>query len=129
MNEIELISRSIKDFFSSPMLKIALVPLILTMLILYIMFFTFAGFGIESLKFIAENAQSNGEIIIDETLPFYTVWFTYFLVFIFKYSITAWIAGFLFYTIGTIFVFHISIIFTLLIIGFLTPLIVENLHK
>ncbi|OCL89946.1 EI24 domain-containing protein [Arcobacter porcinus] len=129
MNEIELISRSIKDFFSSPMLKIALVPLILTMLILYIMFFTFAGFGIESLKFIAENAQSNGEIIIDETLPFYTVWFTYFLVFIFKYSITAWIAGFLFYTVGTIFVFHISIVFTLLIIGFLTPLIVGNLHK
>ncbi|TLT08344.1 hypothetical protein FE243_00165 [Aliarcobacter thereius] len=103
MNEIELISKSIKDFFSSSMLKIALVPLILTMVLLYIMFFTFAGFGIEGLKLIAENAQSNGEIIIDENLPFYTI--------------------------GTIFVFHISIIFTLLIIGFLTPLIVGNLHK
>ena len=28
MNEIEIIIKSIKDFFSSPMLKIALIPLI-----------------------------------------------------------------------------------------------------
>ena len=45
MNEIEMIFKSIKDFFTSSMLRIALVPLIITMVILYMMFFAAADFG------------------------------------------------------------------------------------
>ncbi|MFV7791058.1 EI24 domain-containing protein [Aliarcobacter lanthieri] len=129
MNETEIILKSVKDFFNSRMLKIALIPLIVSMIILYLIFFGMASFGIETLRTIAQTAQEGGEVIIDESSPFYTVWFTYFIVFLFKYSITSWLAGILFYTIGTIFVFHISVILTLFIIGFLTPMIVDNLHK
>jgi hypothetical protein len=129
MNEIEIILKSLKDFFTSSMLKLALVPLIVTMIILYMMFFAAADFGISSLQEIAAASQNGEEIVIDENAPFYFVWATYFIVFLFKYSFTSWIAGFLFYTIGTIIILQLSIILTIIVIGFLTPMILRILHK
>lgn len=129
MNEIEIVFRSIRDFFTSSMLKIALVPLIVTMIILYMLFFTAADFGISSLQEIAQASQNGQEVVIDENAPFYFVWFTYLIVFLFKYSITSWIAGFLLYTLGTVLILQASIIFTIIIIGFLTPMILGILHK
>ena len=99
MNEIEIILKSIKDFFTSSMLKIALVPLIVTMIILYMLFFTAADFGISSLQEIAQASQNGQEVVIDENAPFYFVWMTYLIVLLFKYSFSSWIAGFLFYSI------------------------------
>ena len=129
MNEIEIIFRSIKDFFSSSMLKIALVPLIITMIIFYILFFTAADFGISSLQEVATASQNGQEVIIDENAPFYFVWMTYLIVFLFKYSFLSWMAGFLLYTIGTVVVLQISVIFSIVIIGFLTPIILNILYK
>ena len=129
MNEVEIILKSVKDFFTSSMLKIALVPLIVTMIILYVLFFTAADFGISSLHEIATASQNGQEVIIDENAPFYFVWFTYLIVFLFKYSFTSWIAGFLLYTIGTVIVLQASVIFSIIVIGFLTPMILRILHK
>jgi hypothetical protein len=129
MNEIEIIFKSIKDFFSGSMLKIALIPLIIVMIIFYILFFTAADFGISSLQEVAVASQNGQEVIIDETAPFYFVWMTYLIVFLFKYSFLSWIAGFLLYTIGTLFVLQVSVIFSIVVIGFLTPIILGNLHK
>uniref|UniRef100_UPI0040470916 EI24 domain-containing protein n=1 Tax=Aliarcobacter sp. TaxID=2321116 RepID=UPI0040470916 len=129
MNEIEIILKSIKDFFTSSMLKIALVPLIVTMVILYMLFFAAADFGISSLQEIAAASQNGQEVVIDENAPFYFVWATYFIVFLFKYSFTSWIAGFLLYTIGTVIVLQASVILSIVVIGFLTPMILSILHK
>jgi len=129
MNEVDIIIKSVKDFFSSKMLKIALIPLILSMIILYLIFFGLADFTIEALKNIAQTAQEGSEVLIDENAPFYFAWFTYFVIFLFKYPITSYLIGILFYTFGAIFIFHIAIIVTLFIIGFLTANIVQNLHK
>ena len=129
MNEIEIILKSVRDFFSSPMLKIALVPLIITMIILYMLFFAAADFGISSLQEIAQASQNGEEIVIDENAPFYFVWMTYLIVFLFKYSFTSWIAGFLLYTIGTVIILQASVIFSIVVIGFLTPMILRILHK
>ena len=129
MNEIEIILKSIKDFFTSSMLKIALIPLIVTMLILYMLFFAAADFGITSLQEIAAASQNGQEVVIDENAPFYFVWATYFIVFLFKYSFTSWIAGFLLYTIGTVIVLQASVILSIVVIGFLTPMILSILHK
>lgn len=129
MKEIEIILRSIKDFFTSSMLKIALVPLIVTMIILYMLFFTAADFGISSLQQIAQASQNGQEVVIDENAPFYFVWFTYLIVFLFKYSFTSWIAGFLFYTIGTVIVLQASVVLSIIVIGFLTPMILKILHR
>ncbi len=129
MNEIEIILKSVKDFFTSSMLKIALIPLIVTMVILYILFFAAADFGITSLQEIAAASQNGQEVVIDENAPFYFVWATYFIVFLFKYSFTSWIAGFLLYTIGTVIVLQASVILSIVVIGFLTPMILNILHK
>jgi hypothetical protein len=129
MNEIEIILKSVKDFFTSSMLKIALIPLIVTMVILYMLFFAAADFGITSLQEIAAASQNGQEVVIDENAPFYFVWATYFIVFLFKYSFTSWIAGFLLYTIGTVIVLQASVILSIVVIGFLTPMILNILHK
>lgn len=129
MNEIEIIIKSIKDFFTSSMLKIALVPLIVTMIILYMIFFIAADYGISSLHEIAIASQNGQEVVVDENAPFYLVWFTYLIIFLFKYSFTSWVAGFLFYTIGTVIVLQASVVLSIIVIGFLTPMILKILHK
>lgn len=129
MNEFEIIIRSIKDFFTKPILKIALLPLIFSMIIMYVLFFIAADFGFDSLQVVIEQSQNGEQVILDEQAPFYFVWMTYLIVFLFKYSITTWLVGFLFYTIGSIFIMMFSVFLTLIIIGFLTPMILRILHK
>ena len=129
MTEVEIFGRSVKDFLSSKMLQIALIPLIITMVLLYMLFFAAADFGISALQEIAQASQNGEEIVIDESAPFYFVWATYLIVFLFKYSFTSYIAGFLLYTVGTIVVLNISVILSIVVIGFLTPMILERIHK
>ncbi|MAD42699.1 MAG: hypothetical protein CL623_09965 [Arcobacter sp.] len=129
MSEVDIFSKSVKDFLTSDMLKIALIPLIVTMIFLYILFFTAADFGITALQEIAQASQNGEEIVIDESAPFYFVWATYVIIFLFKYSFTSYIAGFLLYTVGTIVVLNVSVILTIIVIGFLTPIILNKIHK
>ena len=129
MIEIEIFAKSLKDFFSSKMLKISMIPLIITMIIIYSLFFAAADFGITAMQDIAQASQNGDEIVISEDAPFYFVWMTYLLVFLFKYSFTSWIAGFLLYTVGSVIVLQASVLFTIIIIGFLTPMILKILHK
>ncbi len=129
MNEIDILIKSFKDFLTSKMLRIALVPLIVTMVILYMMFFAAADFGITALQEVAAASQNGEEVVIDENAPFYFVWATYLIVFLFKYSFTSWIAGFLLYTVGTVIILQASVILSIIVIGFLTPMILGILHK
>tara|TARA_B100001063_G_scaffold247323_1_gene292648 strand:- start:2468 stop:3319 length:852 start_codon:yes stop_codon:yes gene_type:complete len=129
LSEVDIFSKSVKDFLTSDMLKIALIPLIVTMIFLYILFFTAADFGITALQEIAQASQNGEEIVIDESAPFYFVWATYVIIFLFKYSFTSYIAGFLLYTVGTIVVLNVSVILTIIVIGFLTPIILNKIHK
>lgn len=129
MTEADILSKSFKDFFTSKMLKFSLVPLIVTMILLYMLFFAAADFGISSLQEIAQASQNGQEVVIDENAPFYYKWATYFIVFLFKYSFTSWIAGFLLYTIGAVVVLKVSVLLTIVVIGFLTPLILKVIHK
>lgn len=129
MTETDIFAKSIKDFLTPKMLKISLIPLIVTMVFLYILFFAAADSGITALQQIAQASQNGEEIVIDESAPFYFVWATYLIIFLFKYSFTSYIAGFLLYTVGTIVVLKISVILTIVVIGFLTPIILNKIHK
>lgn len=129
LTEPDIFFKSIKDFLTPKMLQLSLIPLIVTMILLYMLFFAAADFGITSLQEIAQASQNGEEVIIDESAPFYFVWATYIIVFLFKYSFTSYIAGFLLYTVGTIIVLKISVILTIVVIGFLTPIILSIIHK
>ncbi len=129
MLEGQVIGLSIKDFFTKPMLKIAILPLVFTMIIMLLLFYSAAGYGFEALQLFIEQSQNGQEATIDPNAPFYIVWTMYIIAFLFKYSITSWLVGFLVYTVGTIFVMMFSVFLTILIIGFLTPMILKVLHK
>lgn len=129
MNEVELVSLSVKDFFTKKMMKFAFLPLLFTMIMLYVMFFTAADFGFSALQVFIEQTESGQEVIIATDAPFYFIWATTLITFLFQYSITAWLVGFLFYTVGVIFVMMFSVFLTLVIIGFLTPYIIDVIHK
>lgn len=129
MLEGQVIGLSVKDFFTKPMLKIALLPLIFTMVIMLVFFYTAAGYGFEALEAYVQQAQAGQEVIVDENAPFYFIWMTSVIAFLFQYSITSWLVGFLLYTVGTIFVMMFSVLLTIIIIGFLTPMILKVLHK
>lgn len=129
MLEGQVIGLSVKDFFTKPMLKIALLPLVFTMIVMFILFFTAADYGFDALQEFINASQNGEEVIIDPNAPFYFVWTTYIIAFLFKYSITSWLVGFLVYTVGTIFVMMFSVLLTILIIGFLTPTILAVLKK
>ena len=129
MLEGQMIALSVKDFFTKAMLKIAILPLIFTMVIMLFLFYGAAGYGFESLQIFIEQSQNGQEVAIDESAPFYFVWTMYIIAFLFKYSITSWLVGFLVYTVGTIFVMMFSVLLTIIIIGFLTPMILKVLHK
>lgn len=133
MNEVEIFFRSVKDFFTKPILKIALYPFFITVIIMYAMFFVVADFGLDGFQnYIMEVQQhqiavENGEIVVDTKTE------TYFgkdiLDFLLKFSITSWIISFFVYTLGTIFVIIFALFITLIVVGFLTPWILSVIQK
>ena len=129
MNEVDIFIKSIKDFFTPKVLKIALIPLIVTMIIVYMMFFTAADYGISSLQEVAQASQNGQEVVVDPNAPFYYDWAANSIIFLFQYSITSWLAMFLLYTVGSLLMLQVSVILTLAIIGFLTPMIISVIHK
>ena len=129
MTELDVFSRSIKDFFTFDMLKIALVPLLITIFVVYLMFFTAADYGISSLQEVAKASQNGQEVIIDPNAPVYYEWAANSTIFLFQYSVTSWLAIFLIYTIGSLLMLQVSVIFTLALIGFFVPMILGIIHK
>ena len=78
MNEFKIFNKSIDDYLTKEMLTMILYPLLGSALVLYIVFFSAASIGLESL----ENAQiqieqhqtqvENGEVIESHTTQSYT---------------------------------------------------------
>ncbi len=134
MNEITLFNKSLKDFFTKSIIKIAFYPLLIIMIILYMMFFTAADIGISTLENNVIHVESS-QTSLDENGAVNTINTseTYFgkgiIEFLLKYSVTSWIASFLIYTVGIIIVMMFSVFISLLIIGFLTPMILEVIKK
>lgn len=129
MNEFQIITRSIKDFFTLSMLKYTLIPFFATFIIIYSMFFAAADYSISSLQEIANASANHQEVVIDENAPTYYKWGAEMIVLLFQYSITSWLAGFFLYIFGTFLVWKLSIILTIAIVGFLTPYIINTIHK
>lgn len=127
--EGQIIGLSLKDFFTKDMLKIAILPLLFTMIIMLFFFYTAANYGFDSLEIFVQQTQNGQDVAIDTQAPFYFVWMMSIIAFLFKYSITSWLVGFLLYTVGTIFVMMFSVFLTVIIIGFLTPMILKILQK
>ena len=130
-NQENLLLLSVKDFLSPKMLKYALLPFIISMIIMYIMFFLLAGAGLDALGTFdvqtTEISMQNG-IPHTETLTAQLEG-SAIIKFLMSHAITSWIATFLVYAIGGFFTLYLSIIVAIIVIGFLTPYVLKELQQ
>ena len=121
-NSQNLLILSIKDFFSPKMLKFTLLPFIISMIIMYIIFFLLAGAGLDALgTFDMQSTETSIQNGIPHTETISTqLEGTAIIKFLMSSALTSWIASFFVYTIGGFFILYASIFVALLVIGFLT---------
>ena len=129
-NEASVLSLSIKDLFSAKMLKYSILPFVISMLILYVLFFLVAGAGLDQLGSMeVSSTQTTVENGVPHTESFATkLEGTAIIKFLMSSAITSWIASFLVYTIGSFLTLYFSIFIALIVIGFLTPAILKELQ-
>jgi len=131
MNNKNLLLLSVKDFLTPKMLKYSILPFIITMILMYVVFFILAGIGLDQLG--SMNVQTT-QTTMENGIP-YTENFSAqlegsaIIQFLMSYTITSWIASFLVYAIGGFFVLYVSIFIAVIVIGFLTPLVMKELQK
>ena len=129
---MELFIQSLKDLFTSKMLKFSLVPLLVIAMVMYIAFLMMVGVGIDQLQAHLETTQTvvqNGvphtqTQVVDADLNTSSAIGN----FIATYIVGSWLFSFFVYAIGTFFVLYASIFMAVVIIGFLTPYILKELQ-
>lgn len=134
MSEFTIFSRSIQDFFTKEMIKLALYPFVITIIIFYALFFTAADFGLNALQDSSIHIEQSQTQIINGVQEQTSIEETYeggnaIIEFLLKNSITSWLIGFVIYTVGGIAVMMLSVFIAIFIIGFLTPTILSILIK
>ena len=131
MNEQNLLILSIKDFLTPKMIKYSILPFIITIVLMYIIFFIIAGVGLDQLGTMdVQTTQTTIENGIPHTDSFSAkLQGSSIIQFLMSYAITSWIASFLVYAIGGFFVLYASIFIAVIVIGFLTPLVMRELQR
>lgn len=130
-NNENLLLLSIKDFLSPKMLKYALLPFVISMIIMYILFFLIAGVGLDALGSLdVQSTQTSIENGVPHTDSFTAqLEGSAIIKFLMSHAITSWIATFLVYAIGGFFTLYVSIVVAVIVIGFLTPYILKELQR
>ncbi len=123
---------SIKDFFTAKMLKYAILPLVATLIVMYLLFFVLAGVGIDSMHSTLDintvsTTMQNG---VPHTQSFSAhLQDSSIIKFLMKYALTSWLASFLVYAVGGFFVLYASVFIAVIVLGFMTPMILKELQK
>ncbi len=129
-SENSTLSLSLRDLFTGKMIKYSLLPFILSMIVLYFLFFVVAGVGLDSLGSMnVETTSTSMQNGVPHTDSFSaTLEGTALIQWLMSHAITSWIATFLVYTIGSFLTLYFSIFVALIIVGFLTPTILRELQ-
>ena len=124
--EAEIVAFSIKDFFSKDILKLAILPFIVTMFIVYSLFFTGASIALNSFDNISIEQTTTGTNFNDINEPTLiddvAQWFL-------KSTAISWIVSIFVYSIGAVAMVYVSIFISLIVIGFLTPYILSKIKE
>ena len=129
-DESGILRKSIQDLFTAKMLQYSILPFVISMIVLYILFFIVAGIGLDQLGTLEVNStQTTIENGIPHTDSFTaTLEGTAIIKFLMSSALTSWIATFLVYTIGGFMTLYLSIFVALLVIGFLTHMILKEIQ-
>jgi len=132
-NMFELLNISIKDYLTKDMLKLIVFPLLGSFIVMIILFYSIADMGLSSLENTQIQIQQHQTMIENGVISESTTNETYtgnsILDFLLRYTITSWIVSFLVYTVGLFAIGYLSIFTSLIIVGFLTPRILDTIHK
>ncbi|MBU0720164.1 EI24 domain-containing protein [bacterium] len=131
MDEKNLFILSIRDFLTLKMLKYAILPFVITIVLMYILFFVMAGIGLEHLGSMdIQSTQTTMQNGIPHTESFSArIEALPAVEFLMNYAITSWIATFLVYAIGGFFTLYASIFVAIIVLGFLTPFVLKELQR
>jgi len=123
--EADIVALSIKDFFSKDILKFAILPFIITMFIVYSLFFGAASAALNSFDevYIEQTTTTQGSSFSNED-TFVDNISSFFL----KSAAISWIVNILVYSIGAVAMVYVSIFISLIVIGFLTPYILAKIR-
>ena len=129
-SERSILALSFKDLFTAKMIKYSILPFILSMVVLYTLFFVFAGMGLESLGTMEVHSSTttiqNGVPNTDTYTA--TLEGSALIQWLMSHALTSWIATFLVYTVGTFLTLYLSIFVAVVIVGFLTPVILKEIQ-
>jgi hypothetical protein len=116
------------------MLRLALLPFVITGVLLTGLFFATADFGLDTFKSSVLHIQTQETVVQDgqvvrnnENNATYTG--SSIVRFLLTNPVSSWMIGFLFYVIGIVGAAMLSIAVALVIVGFLTPLILQHLRE
>jgi hypothetical protein len=131
MSEKDILLISIKDFLTPKMLKYSILPFIISLVVLYIVFFVIAGIGVEQLGTLSvESSQTTIEGGVPHTENFSaTLTDSSIIKFLMHYAVTSWLATFFIYVVGTFLAIYLSIFLAVIIIGFLTPFVLLEIQR
>ncbi len=130
MSERELFLQSIKDFLTPKMLKFSVMPFLITLVVMYALFFTLAGMGVEQLGTMQiESSQTTIQNGVPHTESLSAqLEGSSIIKFLMSYTLTSWLATFLIYTVGGFFTIYLSVFIAVIVIGFLTPFVLKELQ-
>ena len=131
MKDKNILLLSIKDFLTPKMLKYALLPFIVTLILMYVIFFVIAGMGVDSLATLdVQSTQTTMQNGIPHTESITAKLEGLAIIqYLMSFAVTSWIATFLIYTIGGFLTLHASIFIAIIVIGFLTPVVMKELQR
>ncbi|SFV75719.1 Probable integral membrane protein Cj1452 [hydrothermal vent metagenome] len=112
--EKKLLLLSLSDLFSKKILLYAFSPFLVSMILLAVAFFSLTDITIFGHQDTIAQNESFFAQIMDLS---------------FIHSFTSWLTSFLIYTFGWFFILYLSIFIATIIIGFLTPFIIEEVQK
>jgi len=129
-DETNILSQSIKDLFTAKMLQYSILPFVLSMIILYTLFFIVAGMGVDHLTTLdVSSTQTTIQNGIPHTESFTAaLQGTAIIKFLMSSALTSWLATFFVYTIGGFITLYLSIFVALIVLGFLTHMILKEVQ-
>lgn len=133
MSQDNIFITSIKDFFSFRMVKFSIAPFFITLLLIYTLVFYFAHVTLRDLRYASLHVQQSQTTIVDGLENIDTsaldLQGSSIMNFVMSHAFTSWIVTFFVYTMGSMLALVVTILVSLLVITFLTPHILKNIHK
>jgi hypothetical protein len=133
MFDFKVLELSIKDYFTKDMLKLIIFPLLGSILVLFILFYSLADMGLSHFEDTQIQIQQHQTMIENGVINEMSTNETYtgnsIFNFLLRYTLTSWIVTFLIYTVGLFAIGYLSIFTSLIIVGFLTPKILHTIYQ